>query len=219
MTFALRGSPRPIIRPFAALGDTSSLRLPLMATSFGLLNTLSDEQLALMLQQEEFDAFQNHALLVPQFTVPATPKLLDSSSSTSKRQDVIVLDDSASDEEPKAVVKAKPKAHEEDEIGVLDVHELFVKYNKLYFHGLLGAVTVEWSAKMTLCAGLCSWRPNGDCRIKLSSKLLQFRSNKELKETLLVRNIHTLNFTIHSRLKPDICCLLESTSASTPSCL
>lgn len=180
---------------FTPLLDIPPSRLPLMATSFGSPYTLSDEQLALLLQQEEFDAFQNHALITPRFAETPAPK---QDGATPKKQDVIVLDDSTSEEETKAVVKATAKLREEDEIGVLDVHELFVKYNELYFNGLLGAVTVEWSAKMTLCAGLCSWRQNGDCRIKLSSKLLQFRSNKELKETLLVCSL----------IKPILCVLI-----------
>jgi hypothetical protein len=36
-----------------------------------------------------------------------------------------------------------------------DVHALFVHYNSLYFEEALGPVSVQWSSKMTLCAGLC----------------------------------------------------------------
>ena len=33
---------------------------------------------------------------------------------------------------------------------------------------------VEWSsARMTLCGGVCEWRPGGGCRIKLSEPLLK----------------------------------------------
>jgi hypothetical protein len=41
------------------------------------------------------------------------------------------------------------------------------------------------------CAGLCEYHGgrSGYCCIKLSEKLLQFRSRKELIETLLVREV------------------------------
>lgn len=39
-----------------------------------------------------------------------------------------------------------------------DIHKMFVYYNKLYFDGLLQAVSVEWStSRMTLCAGVCHY--------------------------------------------------------------
>ena len=162
--------------------------LPCIMSAYkGLHDTLSDEQLAFLLQQEEYEAFQQASFAIASPTASSSASTIPKHEHTHGKADVIVLDDSCSEEEQKVVAKVQKKAREEDEIGILDVHELFVKYNDLYFHGLLAAVTVEWSAKMTLCAGLCSWRRNGDCRIKLSSKLLQFRSNKELKETLLVR--------------------------------
>lgn len=55
-----------------------------------------------------------------------------------------------------------------------DIHALFVHYNSLYFGDSLGACSVEWSSgRMTLCGGVCEWRPGGGCRIKLSEPLLK----------------------------------------------
>jgi len=71
-----------------------------------------------------------------------------------------------------------------------DIHELFMHYNKTYFDGSLGAVSVEWSsAKMTLCAGTCQRIPGGAI-VKLSKPLLALRSTRDLKSTLLHEMIH-----------------------------
>lgn len=154
-------------------------------------DTSSDAQLAFLLQQEEYGAIQIQHIVVPHNTgyVPH----VEPSPIAKKKEgpSIIVLDDS--EEEPiapqprKLELKEKEPEEEDDALGLLDVHKLFIKYNDLYFEGRLDAVSVEWSQKMTLCAGLCTWKRTGECRIKLSSKLLQYRTNKELKETLLVR--------------------------------
>ena len=37
-----------------------------------------------------------------------------------------------------------------------NIHELFVLYNDVFFEGVLeGKVLLEWSKRMTLCAGIC----------------------------------------------------------------
>ena len=36
-----------------------------------------------------------------------------------------------------------------------DIHQLFLYYNMAFFNGTLDAVMLEWSKKMTLCAGIC----------------------------------------------------------------
>jgi hypothetical protein len=38
----------------------------------------------------------------------------------------------------------------------VDVHELFVYYSNFFFEGVLEKCSVEWSEKMTLCAGSCA---------------------------------------------------------------
>jgi hypothetical protein len=39
-----------------------------------------------------------------------------------------------------------------------DIHVLFAHFNRLYFGGRLGGTTVEWSSRLTLCAGICYLR-------------------------------------------------------------
>lgn len=69
-----------------------------------------------------------------------------------------------------------------------DIYGLFEQYNRQFFQGELGTVTVEWSKRMTLCAGLCYYQGRaGGCRIKLSEPLLAYRSRGDLVDTLLVR--------------------------------
>eukprot|EP00906_Rhabdomonas_costata_P006713 RCo009749 len=91
-----------------------------------------------------------------------------------------------------------PAGGGEDSPGAVDVHQLFVYYDGLYFGGQLVAhgVCVRWSsARMTLCAGLCQYRgAAGGCEITLSEPLLRYRSVGELKETLLHEMIHAVLF-------------------------
>lgn len=71
-----------------------------------------------------------------------------------------------------------------------DIHALFAHFNKEFFSGALGAVTVEWSSRMTSCAGLCYYLGRrGGCRIKLSKPLLTLRPRTDLVDTLLVRDL------------------------------
>ena len=74
-----------------------------------------------------------------------------------------------------------------------DVFEYFSIYNQLYFEEKVGCVRLEWSKKMTLCAGVFSVR-NNEPVIRLSEPLLKFRSIKEIKETLLHEMIHAWVF-------------------------
>ena len=91
-----------------------------------------------------------------------------------------------------------------------DIHDLFVHYDQLYFQGRLcaNAVSVNWSHRMTVCAGLCkstitsenkSVNFVGDAAIfphvpsitvSLSVPLLQYRPSGDLKDTLLHEMIH-----------------------------
>lgn len=43
---------------------------------------------------------------------------------------------------------------------------------------------------MTLCGGVCEWRPGGGCRIKLSEPLLKLRPTRDLKDVLLHEMAH-----------------------------
>lgn len=70
-----------------------------------------------------------------------------------------------------------------------DVYEYFGIYNQLFFDDKLGCVRLEWSKRMTLCAGIFSVR-GGELVIRLSEPLLKFRSVNEIKETLIHEMIH-----------------------------
>jgi len=71
-----------------------------------------------------------------------------------------------------------------------DAYDLFRFYNIYFFHNILEASQVKWSSRMTLCAGTCQLQAPGSCLITLSKPLLQYRSNNELKETLIHEMIH-----------------------------
>ena len=74
-----------------------------------------------------------------------------------------------------------------------DVHELFAVYNEQYFSGLLASTTLEWSNRLTLCAGLCYLKGVGGhryCVIRLSRPLLQYRPFADTISTLLHEMIH-----------------------------
>uniref|UniRef100_A0A914DUR2 Protein with SprT-like domain at the N terminus n=1 Tax=Acrobeloides nanus TaxID=290746 RepID=A0A914DUR2_9BILA len=72
-----------------------------------------------------------------------------------------------------------------------DLHAMFLAFNEEFFHGALAGCEVNWSKRMTSCAGICSFQPkSGYCRISLSEPLLKLRSRKEFIETLLHEMIH-----------------------------
>lgn len=77
-------------------------------------------------------------------------------------------------------------------VGVV---ELFRKYNHQYFWSKLQGVFVEFSNRMTSCAGTCTFRGKlGGCRIALSEPLLKFRPRSDLLSTLLHEMIHAYLF-------------------------
>ncbi|TKA33773.1 hypothetical protein B0A50_00609 [Salinomyces thailandicus] len=84
----------------------------------------------------------------------------------------------------------------------IDIHELFQLYNVLYFRSLLlPRVEVSWSARLTLCAGICELvrdPGNGNkytrIRLKLSEPLLKFRPRSDVINTLLHEAIHSYFF-------------------------
>jgi len=77
-----------------------------------------------------------------------------------------------------------------------DIYALFQHYAPLYFGDALGRASVEWSSKrMTLCAGVCEWRPaEGRVVVKLSEPLLKYRPGRDLKDVLLHELIHARMF-------------------------
>jgi hypothetical protein len=43
-----------------------------------------------------------------------------------------------------------------------NIHELFLFYNEAFFSAKLDSVLLEWSEKMTLCAGICYFNVSFD---------------------------------------------------------
>lgn len=84
----------------------------------------------------------------------------------------------------------------------IDIHELFSLYNILYFRSLLlPRVEASWSARLTLCAGICELvrDPNNGnkytrIRLKLSEPLLKYRPRSDTVNTLLHEAIHAYFF-------------------------
>lgn len=66
----------------------------------------------------------------------------------------------------------------------------FLKYNDTFFEGKLTKIKLEWSNRMKIAAAI--FYPNKHNvelgKICLNRKLLKARSEKEVKETLLVYN-------------------------------
>ncbi|KAF8469650.1 SprT-like family-domain-containing protein [Kalaharituber pfeilii] len=85
----------------------------------------------------------------------------------------------------------------------VDIQKAFQAYDVLYFTGALtGKVDVGWSARMTLCAGICeprtfrsdgkrsTWPEGINVRVKLSEAILKFRPSVDVLNTLLHEMIH-----------------------------
>jgi hypothetical protein len=96
-----------------------------------------------------------------------------------------------------------------------DIQELFECLNALYFKaGLAGCVQIEWSNRMTSCAGLCSakrirWQDSNGysaachCTIRLSAPLLKYRPMEDLLDTLLHEMIHAYLFINGNNAMPE----------------
>ncbi|KAI6656712.1 hypothetical protein LOD99_16016 [Oopsacas minuta] len=75
------------------------------------------------------------------------------------------------------------------------IHQLFTEFNQLFFYNKLGSVSVEWSYRMTSCAGITYYSPRSHfCYIRLSKPILSLRPRKDLVETLLHEMIHAFLF-------------------------
>ncbi|CAF0749212.1 unnamed protein product [Adineta steineri] len=84
-----------------------------------------------------------------------------------------------------------------------NIHTLFQQFNHQFFYGKLDSVYVEWSKRMTRCAGICYYRRGGECRIALSASYLTLRPRKDLVETLLHEMIHAYLFVTHNNKDRD----------------
>lgn len=92
----------------------------------------------------------------------------------------------------KPVLSAPQKSLSDPEWELIDpcpdVHSLFVEFDRRYFWSRLGSCRLEWSKRMTICAGIFYLREGGV--IRLSEPLLKFRPRKDLVDTLLHEMIH-----------------------------
>ncbi|CAF0929246.1 unnamed protein product [Rotaria sordida] len=84
-----------------------------------------------------------------------------------------------------------------------DIYSLFQQFNRQFFYEKLDSVYVEWSKRMTRCAGICYYRRGGECRIALSASYLTLRPRKDLVETLLHEMIHAYLFVTHNNRDRD----------------
>ncbi|ORZ28500.1 SprT-like family-domain-containing protein [Lobosporangium transversale] len=76
-----------------------------------------------------------------------------------------------------------------------DLHGLFLAFNDQYFESKLSACEVRWSPRMTRCAGLCYYQSKAQyCSIRLSEPLLKFRPESDYIDTLLHEMIHAYLF-------------------------
>jgi len=95
--------------------------------------------------------------------------------------------------------KATPALeHEQHDLKIQD---LFVQFDHMYFHNSLASVSVDWSKRMTMCAGICRYEGRGGlCSVSLSEPLLKFRPKEDLVNTLLHEMIHAYLFvTVSNR--------------------
>jgi predicted SprT family Zn-dependent metalloprotease len=83
-----------------------------------------------------------------------------------------------------------------------DIWEDFQLFNMLFFENKLGCIRLEWSKRMTLCAGIFSVR-RGDAVIRLSEPLLKFRTVGEIKETLIHEMIHAWVYVLNLDMSDD----------------
>ena len=77
-----------------------------------------------------------------------------------------------------------------------DIRALFQEYDKKYFWSRLGSCIVEWSKRMTICAGIFYLREGGI--IRLSEPLLKYRPRTDLIDTLLHEMIHAYLYLTHN---------------------
>jgi hypothetical protein len=105
-----------------------------------------------------------------------------------------------SDEQKSAHRNIEEILNNENENPFVDIHQLFSLYNTLYFRSLLlPRVEVSWSARLTLCAGICELVKDDEgkyrrIRLKLSEPLLKYRPRSDTVNTLLHEAIHAYFF-------------------------
>lgn len=174
------------------------------------MDTSNDYLFALQLQNEFIDLTENGGTNYIDLTQSAS-----SSTSSSLIIDLTELKNNIKNKKrhalsnPSHVVKKQCQQNVEKTESIVDrswetldpnpdVHSLFMVFNKQYFSDSLNTVMVQWSKRMTTCAGLCRYQ-NGFCSISLSEPLLKLRPRKDLVETLLHEMIHAYLFLTNTR--------------------
>ncbi|KAG0280173.1 hypothetical protein BGZ96_001655 [Linnemannia gamsii] len=126
----------------------------------------SDEELARLLQSQEYDAAQGSSSSTP-IDISNNIEFFDNNDSLALQTDA----------------------------PFKDLHGLFLAFNDLYFESKLSACEVRWSPRMTVCAGLCVYQSTAQyCSIRLSEPLLKFRPESDYIDTLLHEMIHAYLF-------------------------
>ncbi|MBM4119881.1 MAG: SprT family zinc-dependent metalloprotease [Nitrospira sp.] len=95
-------------------------------------------------------------------------------------------------------------------VALEQLHAHWADLNTKYFDGILQTIRIEWSARLTSSAGMFVIRIGGGGRednrprrlIRLSTPLLQHRSEQELLSTLAHEMIHQWQFDVRRR-RPD----------------
>ena len=73
-----------------------------------------------------------------------------------------------------------------------DINKLFKIYDYLFFDNKLNSVQLKWNDKEKRNAGYCKFNSmTSECIIELSSSLLQYRTTKEIIQTLIHEMIHS----------------------------
>ncbi|ELP89990.1 hypothetical protein EIN_403040 [Entamoeba invadens IP1] len=88
--------------------------------------------------------------------------------------------------------------NQEIQKDIIDVNECFKHINRMMFRDHITNTTIEWSKRMTSCAGICYGKPNG-CVIRLSQGILSYRPTKDTVTTLVHESVHAHLFRTHTR--------------------
>lgn len=84
-----------------------------------------------------------------------------------------------------------------------NIKAMLIEFDRLYFYSKIGTCRIEWSKRMTRCAGYFYSKYNNNNEasmvIRLSEPLLKFRPRQNLVETLLHEMIHAYMFATSSQ--------------------
>lgn len=121
---------------------------------------------------------------------------------TFRKSDVIDVDEIEQEDDVDEITPVLPRCppqttnpthqleHDELTQPFVDIHALFRQFNLKHFSNNLTCVYVEYSTRMTLCAGTCTFKGAGGIRVALSEPLLKYRPRSDLLSTLLHEMIH-----------------------------